>query len=143
MSTFNTLVAAGAGVVGWLVVSYLLDRAKKNRPDDELSPPPPARATQTPVTRPSVPAALPVPVKDAPGAAGPVSLDEIGQSWHTILGVSVEARAGEIERAYYDKLTDLDRARFAADATPETRQRVESQKALLTQAYEFIRPLRP
>lgn len=183
MSTFNTLVAGTAGVIGWLVVSYLLDRAKKRQdsaddsigegrtssgarpgpeagsasasdtahdrprqiPHDSGSPvavsrPAPARAPPRPA-----PISTPTPIqpRDIPGGAGPVSLDEIGRTWHTILGVSSEARADEIERAYYAKLADCDRVRLASDASHDARRNAEHQRALLTQAFEFIRPLRP
>jgi DnaJ-domain-containing protein 1 len=156
VSTFNTLVAGTAGVVGWLVVSYLLDRSKSKRQDStqdsthdsaQRSAPdsprerPPQITHDLPAPGPTS-APKPLPVRDIPGGFGPVSLDEIGRTWHTILGVSSEARADEIERAYYAKLAECDRARLASDVSPDARRRVEQQRALLTQAFEFIRPLR-
>ena len=175
MSTFNTLVAGTAGVIGWLVVSYLLDRSKSKRqdstqdsahdpthdparhpaPDSLRERPPqithdvPAAGATPPVpkswsgpTPGPTPVPTPLPVRDIPGGLGPVSLDEIGRTWHTILGVSSEARADEIERAYYAKLAECDRARLASEISPAARRKVEQQRALLTQAFEFIRPLR-
>jgi hypothetical protein len=168
VSTFNTLVAGTAGVIGWLVVSYLLDRAKSKRqdPTQDPTPHPPQRpAHDSPrepsppqisigapgpeATQNSAPTSTPTtswppsrPAHDIPGGLGPVSLDEIGRTWHTILGVSSEARADEIERAYYAKLAECDRSRLAAEISPDARRKVEQQRALLTQAFEFIRPLR-
>jgi len=155
MSTFNTLVAGTAGVIGWLVVSYLLDKAKSKRPDAPQDSPA-ARDTSSGASRePPLPIAhdqsprapghvlVPTSVRDIPGSHGPASLDEIGRTWHTILGVSSEAGAEEIERAYYARLAECDRGRLAADTSSEVRQSLERQRALLTQAFEFIRPLRP
>jgi hypothetical protein len=142
MSGFDWLVVIVMGVVGWLVVSFLLNRSKPPQEgDDQSAPPRPDAFT------PRLPAPAPVPAAvgvdtDAGDASEWLSLDEIGRSWHLILAVSSDAPAGEIESAYHAKLAECDRVRFSADATPGSRKLAEQQRARINQAYEFIRPSR-
>jgi DnaJ-class molecular chaperone len=71
-----------------------------------------------------------------------ISVAELGNTWHVILGVPAEATAVEIEAAYHARLAEYDRIRFAPDETALSKQTAEAARARLTEAYEFIRQAR-
>ena len=89
--------------------------------------------------------APPVPMLDvrAPPAGAPsLSVAELADRWHAILQVPPNASAADIERAYHERLSECDRARFASDAHDGDKVQAEARRAQISQAYEFIRPLR-
>lgn len=112
MRTFDWLVVVVMGVVGWLLVSFLLNRAKPLEDEEDAEFP----------TMPRLPGSIP----SSRQASDLLSLDEIGRSWHLILGVPADASGAQIEAAY--------RARLAGGD--------EKERSRVTQAYEFIRPSR-
>jgi hypothetical protein len=153
-------VVIGCGVVGWLLVNYLFSRTKPKEQQEEPWPPQSAdpRSAHDPAgTTARLPAPpLPQPAETTSNAdlhvrpvptptssdSGALSLDEVARAWHTILGVSSDASGAEIERAYHAKLADCDRVRFTVDIPEATKRRAEEQRARVSQAFEFIRPLR-
>jgi hypothetical protein len=160
--TFDWLVVIVMGVVGWLLVSFLLNRAKPQGNDsadgaagraaDEANAD--AKADAEFPTMPRIPGpdnALPagatrpgaaIAVLDSSTGSDLLSLDEIGRAWHSILGVSMDATGAQIESAYHAKLAAADRVRFDSNTSPANRRLAERQRAQVNQAYEFIRPSR-
>jgi len=138
MRTFDWIVVVGAGIAGWLLVSWLFARTKPQEPSESRPEP---RSEREPDARPHAPM-LRLPAPDAESASSELSLDEIGRGWHSILGVPEGASVAEIERAYHSKLADCDRTRFSPDASAEAKRRAEEQRSRVSQAFEFIRPLR-
>lgn len=109
------------GVIGWALVSWLFVLIRQQRaPPVSMSLPPASRA-------------LPGP--------GPASLD-LERTWHTLLGVSEHAGAQEIDRAYHARLAECDRIRFSTLPGMRTQRDAEERRALISAAYEFIRPQR-
>ena len=147
MRTFDWLVVIVMGVVGWLVVSFLLNRGKPQgddaadrgaRPDENAD----AEFPTMPRLPGSIPSSVSVVPPTAVNTAELLSLDEIGRSWQGILGVSVDASGAEIEAAYHARLGECDGVRFDSNADPANRLRAEQRRAQVNQAYEFIRPTR-
>lgn len=167
MRFFDWLVVIVMGVVGWLLVSFLLNRSKP-RDDGRAESDSDARdATfdnpysvrpQSSADRsvPSAPVPAPAPVARLPGprpvdtpdlaraddGADLLSLDEIGRRWSSILGVPDDASGAVIEQAYHAKLAECDRVRFDSNASAASRRQAEQMRARVNQAYEFIRPSR-
>ena len=166
MRFFDWLVVIVMGVVGWLVVSFLLNRSKP-RDDNDADPNardatfdnpysmrPPSTSDQS---APGAPVPVPAPVARLPGprptdtpdlaraddGADLLSLDEIGRRWNAILGVPSDASGAVIEQAYHAKLAECDRVRFDSNASAASRRQAEQLRARVSQAYEFIRPSRP
>ena len=73
---------------------------------------------------------------------GDPSVSEFGKTWATILEVPDTASVKEIEDAYHAHIAECDRIRFAADCTADERKLAEDRRSRVSQAYEFIRPLR-
>jgi hypothetical protein len=119
MSVSDLLIATGCGLAGFGVVWWLFSVVRQQK---------------TP----------PIPMD--PGAARieprRISVAELGNTWHVILGVPAEATAVEIEAAYHARLAEYDRIRFAPDETALSKQTAEAARARLTEAYEFIRQAR-
>ena len=94
MSVSDLLIASGCGLAGFGVVWWLFSVVRQQK---------------TP----------PIPMD--PGAARieprHISVAELGNTWHVILGVPAEATAVEIEAAYHARLAEYDRIRFAPDET--------------------------
>lgn len=67
-------------------------------------------------------------------SGGKLSLEELGRTWHIILGVPAQARPDEIEAGYHARLAECDRIREKQDA--------ETRRAQVNEAYEFIRQAR-
>ncbi len=138
MRIFDWIVVVGAGVVGWLLVSWLFSRTRPQEPPEHRPLP---AAQREPEASPDAPM-LRLPAPEAASTSSELSLDEIGRGWYTILGVPSDATAAEIERAYHSKLADCDRMRFSPDASAELKRLSEEQRSRVNQAFEFIRPLR-
>ena len=89
-----------------------------------------------------------MPTGEMPAPDAPVrnlqalSLAEISQRWSTILGVPESASAQQIEAAYHARLAECDQTRFSAGQSASAKAAAESQRAKVTQAFEFIRPLK-
>jgi len=155
-------ILALCALVGWAIVSWIISVvAQQMRPPLDLtggSPPlrdslrglpspGAARDSIAPPVLPPVPGAHPPPV---PGAFGDsdvrssraLSLAEISARWSSILGVRESASAQEIEAAYHAGLAECDRIRFSPGESANAKSDAEARRAQITQAFEFIRPLK-
>lgn len=161
MRAFDWLVVIVMGVVGWLIVSFLLNRAKprdeadsqdsrdatfdnpysQRPPDESRTTGAPAPVMRLPAPASSAGRAPETPVSSDAGS-DQLSLDEIGRLWSSILGVPSDASGAVIEQAYHAKLAECDRVRFDANASPASRRQAEQTRSRVNQAYEFIRPSR-
>ncbi len=122
MSATEWVVVVGGALVGFGVVSWILTVMEQQKR------PPVSMDTQTTLMR----------IPDAPQsrAAG------VNDNWHTILGVSAEATAAEIESAYHARLAECDRVLFDSKASVSDRQSAEARRTEVSSAFEFIRPLK-
>jgi hypothetical protein len=71
-----------------------------------------------------------------------LSLAEISSRWSVILRVSESASAQEIEAAYHAGIAECDRIRFSPAESAAAKADAETRRAQITQAFEFIRPLK-
>jgi hypothetical protein len=110
------------GVIGWALVSWLFALIRQQR------------APPVSMSMPLAPPAL-------PGPSRSTGLD-IARSWHQILDVSEHATAEEIDRACHARLAECDRVRCTAAPGTAVRREAEARRALISAAYEFIRPQR-
>jgi hypothetical protein len=111
------------GVVGWLVVSWVINLLRQQRS------PPVVIAGESP--------------RPPPGAAssrGP-SVAELAESWSEILKVRADAGLEEIETAYHQRLAECDRLRLALEDAAGQEQ-AQQRRATLEDAYNFIRSVR-
>jgi hypothetical protein len=76
------------------------------------------------------------------GPRDTLSVGEISDSWHQILGVPESASAKEIEDAYHLRIAECDRIRFSPSESSEQQKAAATRRLRVNQAYEFIRPLR-
>jgi hypothetical protein len=110
-----------SGVVGWLVVSWVINLVRQQRaPPLVISGDAPAPAASS---------------------RGP-SLAELAHSWSVILKVREDAGLQEIESAYHERLAECDRLRFAPDGASAERGQAELRRASIEDAYNFIRSVR-
>jgi hypothetical protein len=70
------------------------------------------------------------------------SLAEISARWSTILRVPASADAQTIEAAYHAGIAECDAIRFSSTESASTQSAAEARRAQITQAFEFIRPLK-
>lgn len=124
MSLLDIGVLAACGVVGWFVVSWVINLVRQQR-----SPPlvisDSARKAEA-----------------ATGSSRGPSVAELAQSWSSILGVREGAGLDEIESAYHERLAECDQVRFAPETTGGARQEAEQRRANIEDAYNFIRTAR-
>ena len=115
MNILDLGVLAVCGVVGWLVVSWVINLVRQQR-----SPPlvisDSARKPET-----------------GTGTSRGPSVAELARSWSAILGVREDASLEEIESAYHARLAECDHG--AGQEAGERRTRIED-------AYNFIRTAR-
>ncbi len=159
------------GLLGWWIVSWIVSlfRQQKRPPIDivdgrQRKPWDGANTPNAPQERPALPAPLELTRDDPPVAApgpdaGPIatpgpatgawggrardlSVAEISAQWASILGVAESASAAEVETAYHARLAECDRTRFAATASDAEKAEAQAVRARVTQAYEFVRPLK-
>ncbi len=158
------------GLLGWWIVSWVISlfRQQKRPPIDivgggQRKPWDGANTPNASQERPALPAPLDLTRDDPPVAtpgpgAGPVatpgpagawggrarglSVAEISAQWVSILGVAESATAAQIEAAYHARLAECDRTRFAATASDAEKEEAQAVRARVTQAYEFVRPLK-
>jgi hypothetical protein len=161
--TFSDIgILALCGLVGWAVVSWIFSVVQQQkRPPLDLtggSPPsrdrlrglPPPDAARDPVATPPDLTALPRGPVSVPGAFADnsvrdprsLSLAEISARWSAILRVSESAAAQEIEAAYHAGIAECDRIRFSSTESAIAKSDAETRRAQITQAFEFIRPLK-
>ncbi|HEY4211773.1 MAG TPA: hypothetical protein VGM84_09855 [Steroidobacteraceae bacterium] len=160
------------GLLGWWIVSWIISLFRQQKrppvdivdggqrkPWDRANPPNasqerPALPPPLDLTRDDPPVATPgtgAGPGEAPGPAGAwgdrasvrsLSVTEISAQWASILGVAESASAAEVEAAYHDRLAECDRIRFAATASDAHKDEAQERRARVTQAYEFVRPLK-
>jgi len=121
MTATDWAVVGVGGLVGWGLVSWLITVIRQQKaPPVEMHP-----GTLSPET-------------------GRVSLSvtELGNSWHAILGVAADASWVEIDAAYHERLAECDRAQLSSTGTASDKQRAEFRRAQVNEAFEFIRPLK-
>lgn len=111
-------------VIGWLVVSWVINLVRQQR-----SPP------------------LVIAGDTRAGAAAPAgsrrpSVAELAAGWSGILKVRADAGLEEIETAYHERLAECDRVRFAPEGASGERQEAEQRRAAIEDAYTFIRGAR-
>jgi hypothetical protein len=153
------------GLLGWWIVSWVVSlfRQQKRPPIDivdggQRKPWDSTNTPNAPRERPALPAPLDL-TRDDPPAASPIaatgpaagawgshprglSVAEISAQWASILGVAESASASEVEAAYHARLAECDRTRFAATASDAEKEQAQVARARVTQAYEFVRPLK-
>lgn len=119
MSVIDLVIAVGAGIVGFGIIwgLFSLVRAQKAPPVEIYTSDP--RPTTESRAR--------------------LSVEELGRSWQTILGVPLEAGLPEIEAAYHARLAECDRVRFSSGASAAEKQDAETRRTRVSDAYEFIR----
>ena len=122
------IVVGGGALLGWGVVSWIINVVRQQR-----APPVPMG---TPGSRapPPAPESASEPAPAAP-SSGRISLAQLGGAWHEILGVSPDASLAQIEAAYRERVAECERAAAAEGANA-------AQRARLDEAFEFIRTLR-
>jgi len=154
-------ILALCALVGWAVVSWVISvvQQQKRPPLDLTGGSPPARdqlrslpspgadrdqvATPPDITSPPRgPTPVPAAFADSVRNRRSLSLAEISARWSGILRVSENASAQEIEAAYHAAITECDRIRFSPNESPAAKSDAETRRAQITQAFEFIRPLR-
>ena len=135
MSLTDWIVVCGGALLGWGVVSWLINVVRQQR-----APPVPMGTQSPPAAAPDhAPAPVPAPESAfepalAAPSSGRISLAELGSTWHQILGVSPDASLGQIEAAYRERVAECERnAPKGGNAT---------QRSRLDEAFEFIRTLR-
>ena len=124
MSILDLGVLAVCALVGWLLVSWVINLVRQQR-----SPP---LVISDSARNPEA---------GGGGARGP-SVAELAQSWSVILGVRQDAGLDEIESAYHERLAECDRVRFAPETPGGARQEAEQRRARIEDAYNFIRAAR-
>jgi len=120
MKIIEMAVIGGGSVVGWLLVSWFFDSRKAESAESDAVAPTPS----------------------APRDPDELTLSELGQQWHSILGVSAKAEAMEIEAAYQAAISECDRIRFDAGSSASALQMANSRRKRISSAYEFIRSVR-
>jgi hypothetical protein len=147
-------ILALCALVGWAIVSWIISVVQQQkRPPLDLtggSPPPRDSLRELPspgAARDSTAPPVPPPVPGAFGDSGvrnsrALSLAEISARWSSILGVRESASAQEIEAAYHAGLAECDRIRFSPGESANAKSDAEARRAQITQAFEFIRPLK-
>ena len=124
MSIVDIGILVAAALVGWFVVSLVINVVRQQR--------------QPPVVLHGEP--LQVPSEDA-RVKGP-SLREIAATWHSTLHIGSDASVDEIEAAYHQRIAECDAVRFSKSAGSNERQEAERQRVMLDEAYNFIRTSR-
>jgi hypothetical protein len=123
MDMTDWIVVVVGGLAGWGLVSLLAHLVRQQR-------------------RPPVDMYGGLPRQADPVARDTLSVAEIGNTWHRILGVPENASAKEIDEAYHLMIAECDRIRFSPTEPPEAQQLAALKRTRVNQAYEFIRPLR-
>ena len=138
MSFSDLGILALCALVGWAVVSWIISVVQQQkRPPLDLTggssaPREPLRGLPSPT------AFSDNGVRDMRA----LSLSEISARWSSILGVPESSSAQEIEAAYHASLAECDRIRFSPSESASAKSGAETRRAQITQAFEFIRPLR-
>ena len=122
MNATELVAVIGSGLVGFGVVSWILTVIQQQKR------PPLSMDTRT------TPSRLLAAAEPLPG--------DVHDRCHTILGVSAEASAAEIESAYHARIAECDRVRFDSRASASDKQLAEARRAEVSNAFEFIRPLK-
>lgn len=129
MSLTDWIVVGGGALLGWGVVSWIINVVRQQR-----APPVPMGRQSHPAAAPaSAPVPVPAPAPETP--RGRLSLAELGGTWHVILGVSPDASLAQIEAAYRERVAECERNAPTGGAGA-------TQRSRLDEAYEFIRTLR-
>lgn len=123
MNLLEIGVLIGCAVIGWLVVSWVINLVRQQRS------PPVAIAAD---------ARAPAAVSSSRG----LSVAELAHSWPVILKVRDDAGLEEIESAYHERLAECDRVRFAPESAGAERQQAEQRRASIEDAYNFIRSIK-
>ena len=120
MNAADLAIGVGAGVAGFAIVWWLISVFRQQKaPPVVIGPAPPAAAPR--------------------GTGHDLSVAEPGGAWHLILGVPPQASPAEIEVAYQARMAECDRVRFSADQTEADRQRAETRRRRLNEAFDFAR----
>ena len=124
MSIVNIGVLLTAAVVGWLAVTWVITVVRQQREPPIIL----HRESQQVVS-------------EVGRVKGP-SLQEIAETWHTVLRVRNDASVDEIEAAYHQRIGECDRVRFSKNVGSTERQETERQRVTIDEAYNFIRTSR-
>jgi hypothetical protein len=119
MNGSDLAIGLGAGLAGFGVVWWLFNMVRQQK--------------RPPVEMHSV---------SSRSEATQLSVAELGRTWHVILGVPAEATSAEIEAGYHARLAECDRIRFSPNEPALARQNAEAMRAQVSEAFEFIRPIR-
>ncbi|TLY75955.1 MAG: hypothetical protein E6K43_03880 [Gammaproteobacteria bacterium] len=121
MTATDWIVVGAGGLVGWGLVSWLITVIRQQKaPPVEMhqGTPPPASGRAL------------------------LSVAELGNSWHAILGVAADASWAEIDTAYHERLAECERTQLSSTGTASDKQRADFRRAQVNEAFEFIRPLK-
>ena len=132
MTLIDFGVVVVGGLIGWAIVSWIVSIVRQQKqPPVDLT-----RTNRSPLDL----------VHDAPTLATreprALSLADVSQTWSAILGVPDSATAQDIETAYHARLAECDEIRFSSSAPAEAKASAQARRSKITQAFEFIRPLK-
>ncbi len=142
MSFSDLGILALCALVGWAVVSWIISVVQQQkRPPLDLTGA--SSAPREPRREPL--RGLPSPAAFSDNGVRDMralSLSEISARWSSILGIPESSSAQEIEAAYHASLAECDRIRFSPSESESAKSAAEARRAQITQAFEFIRPLK-
>jgi hypothetical protein len=118
------ILVAGA-LLGWLAVSFVITVVRQQRE--------PPVVLQGGSTR--------SPAEEA--GTRRVSLRQLAETWHTVLGVQSDASLEQIEAAYHQRIAECERAGASQPTAGVGKEEgAEQQRFLIEEAYGFIRTSR-
>jgi hypothetical protein len=123
MNGLDWAIAAGGALLGFGIVWWLVNVVRQQKA-------PPIELHQA------------APLVPREGSRALLSVADLGNNWHTILGVPVDASSAQIEDAYHARIAECDRIRFGQSESLADKQGAESRRAQVNDAFEFIRPLK-